>query len=160
MNGFSIRCNVGCGRSIQIGLGAKILSARFSNLFPEDLLKAIQRSRLIYRDGKWIEIMSSLKIRTASGVYNFVTQDGTIFIRRASAKVENSLIGHVDLAMGCEVDYAGRLYFSGRTTRGILRKWTNESGHYRPPADARGNAGLPDEKFQSGQFRSLLSVEV
>jgi hypothetical protein len=104
--------------------------------------------------------MSNQKIRTASGVYNFVTQDGTIFIRRASAKVGNSLIGHVDLAMGYDVDYAGRLYFSGRTSRGILRKWTNESGHYRPSADSRNNAGLPDEKFQSGQFRSLLSVEI
>ncbi|MEA5489866.1 MULTISPECIES: hypothetical protein [Pseudanabaena] len=49
--------------------------------------------------------------------------------------------------------------FSGRTTRGILRKWTNESGHYRPPADARSNACLPEEKFQLGQFRSLFSVE-
>jgi hypothetical protein len=103
--------------------------------------------------------MSNQEIRTASGVYNFVTQSGTIFIRRASAKVGNSLIGHVDLAMGREVDYAGRLYFSGRTTRGILRKWTNESGHYRPPADARSNACLPEEKFQLGQFRSLFSVE-
>jgi len=124
------------------------------------LPKVIQRSRLVYRDGKWIEIISNQEIRTASGVYNFVTQDGTIFIRRASAKVGNNLIGHVDLAMGCDVDYAGRLYFSGRTSRGILRKWTNESGHYRPSTDARSNAGLPDEKFQSGQFRSLLSVEI
>jgi filamentous hemagglutinin len=104
--------------------------------------------------------MSNQEIRTASGVYNFVTQEGTVFIRRASAKVGNSLIGHVDWAIGREVDYAGRLYFSGRTSRGILRKWTNESGHYRPPADARGNACLPDEKFQSGQFKSLLSVEI
>jgi hypothetical protein len=104
--------------------------------------------------------MFNQKTRTASGVYNFVTQDGTVFIRRASAKVGNSLIGHVDLAMGREVDYAGRLYFSGRTSRGILRKWTNESGHYRPPADARNNAELPDDKFQSGRFRSLLSVEI
>lgn len=104
--------------------------------------------------------MSNQEIRTASGVYNFVTQEGIVFIRRASAKVGNSLIGHVDLAIGREVDYAGRLYFSGRTSRGILRRWTNESGHYRPTADARSNACLPEEKFQSGQFRSLLSVEI
>lgn len=38
--------------------------------------------------------------RTASGVYNFVTQEGIIFIRRASSKIGGSLIGHIDLAMG------------------------------------------------------------
>ncbi|AFZ36517.1 hypothetical protein Sta7437_2998 [Stanieria cyanosphaera PCC 7437] len=62
--------------------------------------------------------------------------------------------------MGREVDYAGRLYFSGRTNRGILRKWTNESGHYRPPAKFKSMAGLPENLFQSGQFDSLISIGV
>jgi hypothetical protein len=96
--------------------------------------------------------------RTASGVYNFVTQEGIVFIRKASAKVGSRLIGHIDLAIGREVDYAGRLYFSGRTNRGILRKWTNESGHYRPSPDSISWANLPEERFQSGQFESLISV--
>lgn len=104
--------------------------------------------------------MPNRKNRTASGVYNFVTQGGVVFIRRASAKVGSSLIGHVDLAMGKEVDYAGRLYFSGRTNRGILRKWTNESGHYRPSLDSRSSAGLPDAQFQPGRFKGLASVGV
>ncbi len=104
--------------------------------------------------------MSNQESRTASGVYNFVTQEGIVFIRKANAKVGSSLIGHVDLAMGRDVDYAGRLYFSGRTSRGILRKWTNESGHYRPPANARENAGLPVSLFQAGRFKSLISLGI
>jgi hypothetical protein len=104
--------------------------------------------------------MPNRESRTASGVYNFVTQEGIIFIRRASSKVGGSLIGHLDLAMGREVDYAGRLYFSGRTNRGTLRKWTNESGHYRPSSDAKSTAGLPSELFQPGQFKGLVSVEI
>jgi hypothetical protein len=124
------------------------------------LPRIIQKSRLIYRDEKWREVMPNQESRTASGVYNFITQEGVVFIRRANAKVGSSLIGHVDLAMGRDVDYAGRLYFSGRTNRGILRKWTNESGHYRPPAIARENAGLSESLFQSGRFKSLISLGI
>lgn len=131
---------------------------KFPNLFAEDSPKIIQRSKLELRDGKWREIMPNLESRTASGVYNFVTQEAIIFTRRASAKVGGSLIGHIDLAMGKEVDYAGRLYFSGRTNRGILRKWTNESGHYRPSPESRSSAGLPESQFQPGQFQDLVSV--
>ena len=131
---------------------------KFPNLFPDDSPKIIQRSKLELRDGKWREIMPNLESRTASGVYNFVTQESIIFTRRASAKVGGSLIGHIDLAMGKEVDYAGRLYFSGRTNRGILRKWTNESGHYRPSPESRSSADLPEAQFQPGHFQELVSV--
>jgi len=137
-------------------MGDSIVSAnepkKFRNLYPEDLPKFIQRSRLGKINGKWIEITAYGQTRTASGVYNFVTQEGVIFIRRASAKVGCSLIGHLDLALGKEVDYAGRIYFSARTNRGILRRWTNESGHYQPSSDFRDRAGLPEELFQAGQF--------
>jgi hypothetical protein len=133
---------------------------KFPNLFPEDSPRLIQRSRLVHYDGKWREVMPNKKERTASGVYNFVTQEGVILIRRASAKVGNNLIGHIDLAMSKEVEYAGRLYFSGRANRGILRKWTNESGHYRPSPKFMSRAGLPEELFQSGQFDSLTSLGI
>lgn len=131
---------------------------KFPNLFPEDYPKIIKRSKLEFRDGKWREIMPNLESRTASGVYNFVTIEGIVFTRRASARVGGILIGHVDLAMGKKVDYAGRLYFSGRTNRGILRKWTNESGHYRPSPDAMDGAGLPEALFNPGQFKGLVNV--
>lgn len=101
--------------------------------------------------------MPDRSCRTASGVYNFVTQGGIIFVRRASARVGNSLIGHIDLAMGRDVEYAGRLYFSGRYNRGVLRKWKNESGHYRPDAAFMVQANLPLELFEAGKFESLVS---
>ncbi|MHC5937906.1 hypothetical protein [Nostoc sp.] len=65
-----------------------------------------------------------------------------MFIRRASARVADRAIGHIDLAKGEDVKYAGRLYFLGRNNRGILRKWTNESGHYRPAGEFMSNADL------------------
>ncbi|MGF1974856.1 MAG: hypothetical protein RMY30_004565 [Nostoc sp. CmiSLP01] len=120
--------------------------------------RIIQRSQLVLRDGKWREVRYKRSERTASGVYNFVTLEEKVFICRASARVGGRLINHVDLAMGRDVDYAGRLYFSGRAKRGILRKWTNESGHYRPTPELMSNAGLPEELFELGQFKSLISV--
>ena len=96
--------------------------------------------------------------RTASGVYNFVTQEKIVFICKNSTRVGGRPISHIDLAMGKEVDYAGQLYFSGRANRGILRKWTNESGHYRPSSEFMKNACLPEELFKPGQFISLISV--
>lgn len=86
---------------------------KFTNLFPEDLPRIIQRSQLVLRDGKWREVRYKRSERTASGVYNFVTLDGKVFIFRASATVGGRPIGHVDLAMGRDVDYAGRLYQKG-----------------------------------------------
>lgn len=59
--------------------------------------------------------------------------------------------------MGRDVKYAGQIYFSGRTNRGILRKWTNESGHYQPSSEFMSNAGLPEEFFEPGKFKSLRS---
>ncbi|MEH1842395.1 MAG: hypothetical protein V7L20_27615 [Nostoc sp.] len=63
-----------------------------------------------------------------------------MFISRASARVADRAFGHIDLPKREDVKYVGRLYFSGRTNRGILRKWTNKSGHYRPDAESMSNA--------------------
>ena len=131
---------------------------KFSNLFPNDPPIIIQRSLLVLKEGKWRELAYGHQERSASGVYNFVRIDERVFIRKASARVAGRAIGHIDLAMGKEVDYAGRLYFSERTNRGILRKWTNESGHYRPPPEFMSNARLPEKLFEAGQFNSLISV--
>ncbi|MBD2693881.1 hypothetical protein [Anabaena catenula] len=94
--------------------------------------------------------------RTASGVYNFVVDlQGIIFIRKASARILGypEPIGHVDLAMGKDVKYAGQIYFSGRNKRGILRNWNNASGHYKPQAEFMANSGLPGELFESCLLR-------
>jgi hypothetical protein len=125
---------------------------KFPNLFPDDSFRIVQRSRLVDYNQKWREVLSNGEKRTASGVYIFVTIEGVIFVRRASTQIGNTLIGHIDLALGKDVDYAGTLYFSARSNRGILRKWTNESGHYRPSSELKSRAGLPEELFQSSQF--------
>ena len=45
------------------------------------------------------------------------------------------LIGHIDLARGGDVDYAGEIRFgASRRNRGLLGWWDNSSGHYRPLA--------------------------
>lgn len=124
----------------------------FHNLFPEDSLRFIQRSRLVFKEGKWREVTDKGEERTASGVYNFVVDlQGIIFIRKASARILGypEPIGHVDLAMGKDVKYAGQIYFSGRNKRGILRNWNNASGHYKPQAEFMANSGLPGELFES-----------
>jgi hypothetical protein len=126
---------------------------KFPNLFPDDPFRIVQRSKLIYDEKKWREVLQRTgERRTASGVYIFVTIEGDIFVRRASTQIGNTLISHIDLALGKDVDYAGTLYFSARSNRGILRKWTNESGHYRPSLERKSCAGLPEELFQPGQF--------
>ena len=134
---------------------------KFPNLFPEDSARTIQRSKLVLKEGKWREVRLKGEERTASGVYNFVvTLEGIVFIHRLSARVGDKPIGHIDLAMGNDVKYAGQIYFSGRTNRGILRKWTNESGHYRPLPEFISNADLlPQELFKPGKFKSLRSRE-
>ncbi|PHJ57294.1 hypothetical protein VF14_30270 [Nostoc linckia z18] len=131
---------------------------KFPNLFPKDLPRTIQRSRLVFKQGKWREVRSKGEERTASGIYNFVvTLEGIVFIHRVSTTVGDKRIGHIDLAMGRDVKYAGQIYFSGRNNRGILRKWTNESGHYQPSPEFMNNAGLPEAFFEAGSFKSLKS---
>ncbi len=134
----------------------------FKNLFPDDQPKNIKRSKLVRsKEGKWLEVTQQGEERTASGAYNFVVLENTIFARRSSTKVTDIFIGHVDLAQGKDVKYAGKIYFSGRYNRGTIRKWTNESGHYQPDAESMNNAvleGLPEELFESGRFASLISV--
>jgi len=95
---------------------------KFPNLFPDDPFRIVQRSKLIYDEKKWREILQNGEKRTASGVYIFVAIEGNIFVRRTSIQMGNTLISHIDLALGKDVDYAGTLYFSARSNRGILRK--------------------------------------
>lgn len=77
--------------------------------------------------------------RTASGKYNFVTIAGKIYVHHYA--------GHIDIARGQPVQYAGEAQFSGRTNRGTLRWWNHKSGHYRPAKNAAIQAGLPLDKF-------------
>ena len=93
---------------------------------------------------------------TAKGEYvYFVTTDNQVVIAQATKA------GHVDIAHGADVKYAGTMNFSN----GKLQSWTNDSGHYLPNAEGAVNmvdilkkSGLEDismDKFIANQSRQL-----
>jgi hypothetical protein len=123
---------------------------KFANLFPEDYPKPVKRSMLEIRDGKWVEVRKGDEVRSASGTYNFTTIDGKIYAGKLRGGRER--VGHIDISRGENVDYAGTASFSGRYNRGILRSWSNESGHYKPASEFSSQAGFPEELFQQGKF--------
>lgn len=57
----------------------------------------------------------------------------------AGAHRHASIEGHTSLTMRSPVYYAGEIYF----WNGNLIKWTNGSGHYRPPGRLSSNNILP-----------------
>jgi len=78
---------------------------KFPNLFPDDSPILVQRSLLIWKQEKWLEVTYTGEERTASGVYNFVTLESRCFIRKASARFVCRAICHIDLTMERELDY-------------------------------------------------------
>jgi len=63
--------------------------------------------------------------------------------------------GHTSLTRGADVFFAGELVF----LHGELLYWSNDSGHYRPPANARHfnlvgavQRLLPESKFRANEF--------
>jgi RHS repeat-associated protein len=124
----------------------------FDNLYPEEGFRNVPRSLLEQRDGKWVEVTPSGEVRSATGRYNYVVQDGTMYGSRIRMEVGQQQAGHADLARGSEVDFAGEVTFSGRTNRGQVRNWNNASGHYTPDPTAAPQAGLPMEQFQPRTF--------
>lgn len=112
----------------------------FQNLYPNDAIKLQARFELVSLQRKWYTISSTGTVRTASGKYNFVTINGKIYIHCYG--------GHIDIARGQPVQYAGEVQFSGRTNRGKLRWWNNQSGHYQPTKHYATQAGLPLDTFE------------
>lgn len=123
----------------------------FHNLFPEDVPNPIRVAILKREKDKWIEATDH-GIRSASGLYNFVVIDSIIYVSKANRVFHGMPVGHLEIAQGRPVAYAGQIQFAGRKKRGLLRFWDNSSGHYQPSADAAGQAGLPLELFRSGHF--------
>jgi hypothetical protein len=112
----------------------------FTNLYPNNGPQPLSRFELVYQQNKWYTFnLAGTKRRTASGKYNFVTLTGNIYLHRYGR--------HVDIARGDPVQYAGEVQFSGRTNRGQLRRWNNQSGHYQPAKGDAIQAGLPIDKF-------------
>ena len=96
----------------------------------------------------WLQSAGGNKI-TPSGSYDFVTMpDGTIRVARPNNTWDFST--HLGLSGGGEVNWAGSIRFGNNMgpNRGTILEWTNNSGHYQPPAYLRGNAGLPDGLFR------------
>ncbi|HKX29237.1 MAG TPA: RHS repeat-associated core domain-containing protein [Blastocatellia bacterium] len=125
---------------------------KFGNLYPQDKPSQVQKFKLENRGGRWVTVSSTGTVRTASGRYIFVRQGDNLYAAKPGTTVGGRFaaerpVGHIDLADGKKVDYAGRIQFSGRTNRGSIRWWDNGSGHYQPTKEHAGQAGLPMDSF-------------
>lgn len=123
---------------------------KFVNTLENDLPNPTNLSRAELRqtgDGRW-KIFGFGELRTPKGTYNFVSQDGKVYVGTGDA-----FQGHIDIARGNAVDYAGQISFgSGKTTKGILNSWDNASGHYIPePVQPSWSSSvrLPIDKFKA-----------
>ena len=74
--------------------------------------------------------------------------DGTIRVARPNNNPDFST--HLGLSNGSDVSYAGSIRFGNNTgpDRGTISNWTNNSGHYAPPASMNESAGLPVDLFK------------
>jgi hypothetical protein len=110
---------------------------------PGDELVALGRDRFGAKDA------ARGLITQPDGTYNFVRTQG---VRRMDQRLLISAkAGHVQLAQGAPVIYAGTVRFSG----GTLDWWSNYSGHYQPIAAFRAQAQLPEDKFVPWQRLQL-----
>ena len=122
----------------------------FGNLAPGDKQPGGRVVRLVEENGKWFEYgAGKVKKRSASGTYDFVYSNGEILAvrRRQSQSIGVEPPGHLTLSKGERVQYAGQIRFSGRNNRGVLREWSNASGHYAPARGFGTNIPLPQDRF-------------
>jgi hypothetical protein len=110
---------------------------------PGDELVALGRDRFGAKDA------ARGLITQPDGTYNFVRTQGVR--RRDERLLISAKAGHVQLAQGAPVIYAGTVRFSG----GTLDWWSNYSGHYQPIAAFRAQAQLPEDKFVPWQHLQL-----
>jgi len=110
-------------------------------LRPNDVAISQRPVRTLVQDESgryWLQTSTGKKI-TPSGSYDFVTMpDGTIRVARPNVNQDFST--HLGLSGGGEVKYAGSIRFGNNDgpSRGAISQWTNNSGHYQPPAGLRG----------------------
>jgi hypothetical protein len=118
----------------------------YDNLYPDERPSPIHRYELILEGEKWITLNASRCVkRSATGAYAFVKMNGRFYV----ARDRHLPSGHIDIARGAMVEWAGRIFFSNRHRRGILRRWDNASGNYRPSARYAGGVGLPMNCFSA-----------
>jgi RHS repeat-associated protein len=109
------------------GMGAAEIRPTFGNLFPGDVPL-----------GRTAGTLAELQVGEATGTFDFVVQEGKVTLGE----------GHPYLAGGGRVDYAGSITLS----EGLITRWTNASGHFRPAAQFAGQAGLPMSHFTPVQI--------
>ncbi|QGQ93740.1 RHS repeat-associated core domain-containing protein [Paenibacillus psychroresistens] len=97
----------------------KIEPKLYKNTMKEDLPRSFTNQKLRFVDGKY----KNQQGYTAGGTYEFViSANGLVTIGKG---------GHIDLAYGQDVLYAGEISFS---QKGSFKGWNNRSGHYLPDA--------------------------
>lgn len=107
------------------------------NLYPDEAYRAVRRFELKQIDGKWKTVDARGNAFSARGDYNYVVVGDKIYVSNVPAHpgIGQRIPGHIDIARGGDVGYAGEIRFGhGRGNRGQLQWWDNSSGHYRPKA--------------------------
>lgn len=86
------------------------------------------------------------------GKFIFAKRDGVLNIGKGPG------IHHNDLASGKSVEYAGTIEY----IKGVISKWTNNSGHYQPGVKWVDQAGLPRGSFEAhgeSQWDDIIDEE-
>ena len=106
-----------------------------------------RRVQLVQQKGIWYEQAPNLPRWRARGNYAFVVQGGKLWaVRESITRDQNP--GHREAAQGGRVEFAGTIRFGRNASgRGVLREWSNASGHFLPVRAFAGAAGLPMDKF-------------
>lgn len=140
----------------------------FGNLYGETPMLGVTRFRLVEENGVWYELRPGGKWR-AKGTYDVVMQNGKVWAVKGSNAFGGVNPGHTEAAAGGRVEFAGTISFgSGKTTSGVVKEWTNASGHYKPvpqtavnpevqpavpvPTDIATRYNLPREAFKPAEF--------
>jgi RHS repeat-associated protein len=115
----------------------------FPNLYPDDVPQSAFRRRLRMFDGAWYEHRPNGGAYRAKGRWTVVRQNDELL----GIPTEDAL-GHIDVAQGLPVEFAGNMQFGGSKRAGQLLSWDNASGHYQVPADWAHQSGLPMPLFE------------
>jgi hypothetical protein len=131
--------------------------ATFGNIPGDAPEPGARRFELVQEGGRWYTQGPKGQRFPARGTYAFAVQGGRIWVVKTSAVIGRN-VGHTEAAKGGRAGFVGLVTFENKPgRRGVMREWTNASGHYRPVAAFAEAAGLPMEKFR--QFKGGRSTE-
>jgi hypothetical protein len=124
--------------------GVPITPQRLDPYFTGDSWTPVRSWRLVEDGGRYFTVGSNGSKFSAMGEYNFVTINGETYVAKQQVG------GHYDISMGAgSVDYAGIVRFGRQdSSRGFIKEWSNNSGHYKPSPDDAIQAGLPPDMFK------------